>query len=232
MNRYKHLFFDFDNTLIDFSAAEKVALPAIFEEYGVPFTDEVAEFYKILNGKLWKDLEKGLVTKEELFSRRFGETMEHFGKKIDGRKMDEEYRDKLSDTIVYMDGAEEVIEQLSKHFKIYIATNGMVKTQRQRLAATSFESYITRMFVSEETNYQKPQKQFFEYIWNNLNIEPSECLMIGDSYSADMMGGYYAGIDTCWYNPNMKEIQGDHEPTYTISSLYQLVDLLISSKVK
>ena len=53
-------------TLIDFKAAEHVALPAVFKEYAFPLTEEVEAKYKEINSGLWSDLEKGIVTREQL----------------------------------------------------------------------------------------------------------------------------------------------------------------------
>ena len=49
MSHYKKIFFDFDDTLIDFKAAEHVALPAVFKEYAFPLTEEVEAKYKEIN---------------------------------------------------------------------------------------------------------------------------------------------------------------------------------------
>ena len=88
MTQYKHLFFDFDDTLIDFKAAERVALPKVFEEYSCPFTPEIEMYYTALNESLWKALEAGTITREQLMERRFAETMANAGVTVDGKKMD------------------------------------------------------------------------------------------------------------------------------------------------
>ena len=227
MKKYKKLFFDVDDTLIDFKAAEKVALPAVFKEYQMDFTEKVEVYYKTLNRQLWLALERGEITREQLMDRRFGETMQHFGQNIDGRKMDERYRELLVETIVLIEGAEEVLAELSKKYELYIVTNGMIKTQHARLKAANLTSYFTRIFVSEETGYQKPQIEFFNYVFANVeNFEKSTSLIIGDSFSADIIGGFNAGIDTCWYNPHHVKVEASIQPTYVLRNLHDLVGML------
>jgi len=170
MKKYKKLFFDVDDTLIDFKAAEKVALPALFKEYQMDYTEEVEVYYKTLNRQLWLALERGEITREQLMNRRFGETMRHFGQNIDGRKMDERYQELLVETVVLIDGAEQVLSELSKDYELYIVTNGLLKTQLARLNAANLTSYFKRIFVSEETGYQKPQIEFFNYVFANVEI--------------------------------------------------------------
>ena len=58
MNKYTKLFFDFDDTLIDFKAAEKVALPKVFEQYHFPLTETVEMKYREINKALWSDVLK------------------------------------------------------------------------------------------------------------------------------------------------------------------------------
>ena len=50
--------------------------------------------------------------------------------------------------------------------------------------------------------------------------------MIGDSLSSDIKGGFNAGIDTCWFNPLKKENTLGITPTYEISSLLDLKNIL------
>lgn len=50
--------------------------------------------------------------------------------------------------------------------------------------------------------------------------------MLGDSLSSDIKGGINFGIDTCWYNPNKQENPTDLPPTYNISDLMEIVDII------
>ena len=228
MTKYEKLFFDVDDTLIDFKAAEKVALPIVFKEFKMDFTEEVESYYKTLNRQLWTALEQGEITREQLLERRFRETMQHFGQIVDGREMDEQYRSLLVNTVVLIDGAEQVLSQLSKKYELYIVTNGMIKTQHARLNAANLTPYFKRIFVSEETNYQKPQIEFFNYVMSNVkDFKKSTSMIIGDSFSADIVGGFNAGIDTCWLNAHNQKVESTIQPTYIISKLHDLAEVLL-----
>ena len=227
MKKYKKLYFDVDDTLIDFKAAEKVALPALFKEYQMDFTEEVEVYYKTLNRQLWLALERGEITREQLMNRRFGETMRYFGQSINGREMDERYRELLVDTVVLIEGAEQVLSELSKDYELYIVTNGVLETQLARIRAANITSYFKRIFVSEETGYQKPQIEFFNYVFSNVeNFEKPTSLIIGDSITADIMGGFNAGIDTCWFNRYNQTVDISIQPTYVLKDLHELVGML------
>ncbi len=227
MTRYKKLFFDFDDTLVDFKAAEKVALPTVFNEFNFPLTAEVEVIYNRINRSLWDALEVGEVTREQLMDQRFGKTFEHFGIEVNGREVDDRYRQLLAKTIVLIDGAREVLEQLAPNFELYIVTNGMTDTQYARLEAAGLTSYFQQVFVSEEIGYQKPQIQFFDYVFEAIgDVDLASCLIIGDSFSADIAGGVAAGIDTCWFNSNGKRKTQPIEPTYEIAHLPHLLEII------
>lgn len=226
MKNYQYLLFDLDDTLLDFSAAEKHALPKLFAAHGFTLTDENKAIYKQINGALWGALEQGLVTREELMATRFAKTFRVLGKQVDGVAVDREYRDYLTESKVFVPDAFEIIQQLSKQYDLYITSNGISDTQHRRLEITGLVPYFKQVFVSEDTGYQKPMKQFFDYVFERIpNFDVEKTIIIGDSYSADIMGGVAAGIDTCWLNPSGKEATLV-EPTYTITNLRQLITIL------
>ena len=56
--------------------------------------------------------------------------------------------------------------------------------------------------------------------------DKSSVLMVGDSLTSDMRGGEDYGIDTCWYNPSLKENKASVKPTYEVESLLQILELV------
>ena len=51
------LFFDLDNTILDFRLAERNALAAAFAGIGIRPDDEMLDRYSVLNDEQWKLLE-------------------------------------------------------------------------------------------------------------------------------------------------------------------------------
>ena len=226
MKEYKFLLFDLDDTLLDFHAAEQHALPKLFAMHGITLTDEIRALYKQINGALWTALEQGLVTREELMATRFAKTFEALGKCVDGIALDTEYRGYLTESKVFVPDAFSVVQQLSQQYDLFITSNGISDTQHRRLEITGLSPYFKQVFVSEDTGYQKPMKPFFDYVFERIpQFDEQKALIIGDSYSADIMGGAGAGIDTCWLNPTSKQATSV-QPTYTISHLRQLLAIL------
>ena len=68
---YRYFLFDLDQTLLDFHASEQKALGIVLRANGLPFSDEIYQAFKARNKSLWLELEKGTITRTELFTKRF-----------------------------------------------------------------------------------------------------------------------------------------------------------------
>lgn len=68
---YKFLLFDLDHTLLDFDAAEDVALTQLLKEEGVADIQAYKDYYVPMNKALWKDLELKKISKQELVNKRW-----------------------------------------------------------------------------------------------------------------------------------------------------------------
>ncbi len=89
---YKFLLFDLDHTLLDFDAAEDVALTQLLKEEGVEDIQAYKSYYVPMNKTLWKDLEQKKITKADLVNTRFSNLFAHFGTEKDGVYLAERYQ--------------------------------------------------------------------------------------------------------------------------------------------
>ena len=81
--KYKHLFFDLDNTLWDFEKNSREALLNLFNEHKIDEhcdTDfeKFIEIYEAINHELWHLYSLKQTTKEELRYQRFYKAFLHF----------------------------------------------------------------------------------------------------------------------------------------------------------
>ena len=67
---HNNFLFDLDQTLLDFHASEYKALEIVLTRNDLIFTDEVYQAFKATNKSLWLELEKGTITRTELFTKR------------------------------------------------------------------------------------------------------------------------------------------------------------------
>ncbi|EOQ19903.1 YjjG family noncanonical pyrimidine nucleotidase [Bacillus cereus] len=227
MKKYKTLLFDVDDTLLDFQKAEKMALRMLFEEKGIPLTSEVEVQYKTINKSLWDAFEEGKVNRDEVVNTRFSILFKEYGEEVDGILFENNYRSYLEEGNQLIQGAFEFINQIQSEYDLYIVTNGISKTQDKRLRNAGLHTLFQDVFVSEDTGFQKPMKEYFDYVFEQIpNFAPEEGLIIGDSLSADIKGGYVAGIDTCWFNPEKKSNNSEIVPTYEVQNFEELYAIL------
>ncbi|MBF0777846.1 YjjG family noncanonical pyrimidine nucleotidase [Streptococcus cuniculi] len=229
---YKFLLFDLDHTLLDFAAGEELALTQFLEAMGVEDKVAFKDYYKPMNQAMWKDLERGKISKLELINTRFARAFAHFGREVDGREMALLYQEYISQQGQTFEGAVELLEQLKElGYELYGATNGVTYIQENRLAHSPIQSFFKEVFISEQMGTKKPEAFFFEKIAERIaGFKKEQALMIGDSLTADVQGGNNAGIDTIWYNPTSLENHTSAKPTYQVKNYQELLALLQETK--
>lgn len=87
--------------------------------------------------------------------------------------------------------------------------------------------YIDDWGLSYRMSLLKPQPEFFMSICEQMKLQTSEVLMVGDTYSSDIKGGIGAGLETVMIDRNLNQIINapDHRK---IGSLYDLLNLVDS----
>lgn len=221
----KVLLFDLDNTLLDFNAAEKVALSQVFHDYDVAETPENIATYKTINRDLWQRYESGEIPRETITSERFPRLFAAINNPRDGLSAEKEYRYNLGLSKVEVPGAHNVLAQLQKDYMLCLVTNGVADTQKMRLKNTGFGQFFTHVFISDELGVAKPEPAFFDYVTQALpTFSKSEMLVVGDSLASDIKGGNDSHIETAWLNPT--HLPATIQPTYEIAALSELPRLL------
>lgn len=226
---YPILLFDADNTLLDFTKTEEVAFLETMKKHGYPCDEEVKRAYDTINHGLWKQFERGEITRDQVVFTRFGKLFEAIGVEGDGVAFEKEYQETLGAGSYLIDGALELLEELKKikGCECYIVTNGVARTQHRRLEESGIVGYVDGIFISEEIGCQKPSRQFFDVVFAAIGFEKKdEALIIGDSLTSDILGGNNAGIKTCWYNPNGMKNKTAAVVDYEIKYLDELFYIL------
>lgn len=227
MKKYRTILLDADGTIFDFDACEREALRLALVKNGYMYNEDILRLYSGINLALWKRYEKGEVDRNFVIYERFRLLYEELGIQEDGVCLEDDYQEILGSQHFYIEDAPEVLEYLYKRYDLYVVTNGVTTTQLSRFKGSGADKYMKRIFVSEETGFQKPMKEYFDYCFNRIdNISLPETVIIGDSLSSDIKGGNNAGIDTCWFNPmaavNNTKARADIE----IRRLKELMDIL------
>ncbi|MBQ7838997.1 MAG: YjjG family noncanonical pyrimidine nucleotidase [Lachnospiraceae bacterium] len=202
---YRDLMLDMDGTFLDFEAAENNAFYTAMEKFGYTATEEDYQIYKKINQGYWEAHERGEISREALIIARFTSYFEQKGIDQDGAEFEEVYQELLGQGHELIKDAWEVLEYLKSKYRLFVVTNGVESTQRNRLHLSGIEKFMDDIFISGCIGVQKPQKEFFDYCFAHMeNADPEHTIVIGDSLTSDIQGGMNAGIDTCWFNPKGK----------------------------
>ena len=214
--------------MLDFDAAEDVALTQLLKEEGVTDLQAYKDYYVPMNKGSLEGLGAKEISKQELVNTRFSRLFAHFGQEKDGSFLAQRYQFYLAQQGQTLSGAPELLDSLiERDYELYAATNGITAIQTGRLAQSGLSPYFNQVFISEQLQTQKPDALFYEKIGQQIaGFSKEKTLMIGDSLTADIQGGNNAGIATIWYNPHQLENPTQAQPTYEVHSYRDLLDCL------
>ena len=228
--KYTTLLFDADNTLLDFDKAENEALKKVMTDYKLHITEENCRRYSEINDALWKKFEKGEIEKADIKSTRFREFFKFMKveEDYDPLEVNNTYISYLREGGYVIEGANELCKALKeKGYMIYVITNGIAATQARRLSLSGLLPYIDDIFVSETIGFQKPKKEYFDYVLSSIKeTDKNKILVIGDSLSSDIKGAENADLPYIWYNHRKIEIPDTLKAEAVISDIRELHDIL------
>ncbi len=224
--KYRFILLDADNTLMDFDACEKKAFWLTMNDLGISVTDAMYDRYSILNLSCWKELERGLITREELQTKRYIRFANEFSLTIDPKSTNERYISHLSKIGTLIPGAHEFVRTLSKKAELYIITNGLARVQVGRFKNNPLVPYIRDIFISEIVGASKPEKLFFDRVAQKIpNFDPKQAIVIGDSLTSDIKGANNAGLPCIWFNPKGMPA-GDAKIDFIVSGYDEILRIL------
>ena len=227
----KHIFFDLDNTLWDFENNSKKTILELIQEFKLSEKCRClpAAFYKtylLVNQDLWALYRKNAITKEQLRSSRFTNTMLYFGHDDQnlGLLLEENYILRSPQQKGLVEGTIEILEYLSTKYQLHIITNGFKEIQHIKIGNCNLKKYFKNIFISEEIGCNKPNPGIFEFALNHLSALKSETIMIGDDWDADILGAQQFGMSSIYFSRKPNDIENKLVPQ--INNLLQLKEML------
>lgn len=234
MAKYTTVLFDIDDTLLDFAIAYEFALTELLTKRNLPANRDIYDYFKTLNDRLWPRYENGELSINEVRVGRFTHLLDYLGVKnsnLSPEEMNHDFVEGIKKSCVPVENAVKICQILSKHVNLVLVSNSESSIQNQRVKRSGFSEYISHIIISEDTGFQKPQKAFFDYVFKILSesgtFDPKKSIIVGDSLTADILGGKNAGIDTCWFNRYNRINTTEIVPDYKILDLMELETLII-----
>ncbi|OOM69970.1 pyrimidine 5'-nucleotidase YjjG [Clostridium puniceum] len=226
--KYEIIIFDADETLFDFKKSERDAFKNAMLEFNIEYDENYhLKIYQDINTLIWKEFEEGFITQEKLKIERFKRLSDKLKIDFDEYRFSKSYMKHLANGSFLYENSLNLVKKLHKDYKLAIVTNGLKNVQDNRIRKSIIAKYFDAIVISEEVKISKPNPKIFEYALKNMNhTDKSKVLMVGDSLTSDIQGGINFGIDTCWYNPSETQNVTGITPTYEISNLIALNDVL------
>ncbi|MCH7378510.1 MULTISPECIES: YjjG family noncanonical pyrimidine nucleotidase [Acinetobacter] len=223
---YKAIFFDIDDTLLNFSVANRAAFIQSFAEFNLDHDDATYSTYKAINHHLWEKQKLGQITVQDVINNRFKQLFRALNLELNHDHFRDTFQGNLAKQHTLEAGAVEAIDYLSQKYKLFAASNSILIQQKARLDLAGLLPHFSDLYISDDIGYEKPDQRFFETCLHRSQIAKEEVLFIGDSLEADMKGAASCQISTCWYNPNNLPNQLQLNITHTIQHLSDLVKIL------
>ena len=134
----------------------------------------------------------------------------------------------LNKPVELLDGVEDVLSDLSKNYKLILATKGDLLDQERKLEKSGLIDYFHHIEVlsdKKESNYSK--------LLNHLDISPSEFLMVGNSLKSDVLplvnikaNAIHVPFHTTWAHEEVESNDNNIKGYKTVSSLKEILKFL------
>ncbi len=224
MKKYSSVFFDLDDTLLDTSGDEIRSIKKVFEKFNIPYSDDVEYLYR--NKVEWQTFTLGKYDEKAVFTNKFGQVLDMMQIKKNRREMLDMYFEVFCNSHKIISGAKKMLQSLKDSgYRLYITSNGYTDVQRKKLVDSKLDKFFNGVFVSEDIDYRKPSKSFFDYVFGRVpESNRGKVLVVGDAQSTDVLGAKNAGFDCCWYNSS--RVTPKYKSKYEITKISELTDIL------
>lgn len=205
----KHVCFDLDGTLVRSAKTIYKTTISAFEHLGIQYSLPEADFNQMI-GQHFHDI-----------FRQFKITVPDFEQFIKVYK--KLYFDFMNDSELY-DGAHKTLSSLkSNNIKVSLLTTKAQDQAEKIISHFKLDEYFDLIMGRRDGIPHKPSPAPLLMICNELNIDVSQTLMVGDT-ELDILCGQNAGAKTCAVTFGYREtdILKSYKPDFLINSLSEI----------
>lgn len=149
--QFEWLLFDLDNTILDFSASSKLAFSAVYEALEVDKTlKDVYRLYSGINHNVWQEREAGMLSATEVKTKRWTLLCDVLDIEKDPSYLNDVYFEGIKKHVLFVEGAEDMLEQLVGKYRMMVVTNGLSEVQWSRINDTNIQRFFEHIVISDE----------------------------------------------------------------------------------
>ena len=186
------MLFDFDNTLVDLTAGDLVAIAAFLDAARAPI--DPVDFHRsslqVLAAMDHAGERPGPAVHRERLSRTCA---------LVGVPWQDHYEGiflaSFGNQAAVLPGVPEALDWIRPRARIGLVTNSVLgQLQRDRIAASGLEGYFDVIAIGSEVGAYKPDAAIFTWAAGQLDLETAACAFVGDSEHHDVAGARRAGM--------------------------------------
>ena len=212
------VFFDVDDTLVDFDAAARGAFGTIFGEQA-----DYAAWTAL--SRQWYPRHPKALSWEAMRVGRTGAFLESLGRTDDPHATEARRMGIIEQTYEVFDDVHPSLAQLRRRgVKLGVITNSESAHQRRKLARVALADAFDVVVISGEVGASKPDRAIFEHACAAIDVPADEALHVGDRLDLDALGAHDAGLHGVWLDRSGSDV--DEHRVSVVQSLAELPALL------
>lgn len=114
----------------------------------------------------------------------------------DAPELTRTYREAIGESIAPVEGAESVLADIRKRYRVGLLTDGPGETQRDKLRRLGWEDAFDAVVVTGPIGAPKPDRRAFEAIAAELGVDSAAAVYVGNDPERDIAGAAAAGFKT------------------------------------
>lgn len=190
---FKAVLFDLDGTLLNRDKSVELFINKQYERLyellsHIPKEQYISRFIELDNhGYVWKD---------KVYQQLISEFNIPF---VTWEELLQDYVQQFKHHCVGFPHIHKMLEELKNNkIALGLITNGYGQFQMDNIKALDIEKYFDVILVSEWEGIKKPNPQIFMNALEQLNVEPSESVFIGDHPENDVKAAQNVGMKGIW----------------------------------
>jgi len=202
------VFFDLDDTLFDHTHATSQSLRRLLDDEpilrGWTFADLQRKNDEILND-LHPHVLAGTLPLDEARESRFRQLIAAVSPAdvaaTNAMRLARRHRAEYERNWRAVPGAVEICMALrARGLHVGIVTNNLTEEQEMKLARVGLTPHVDALITSADVGATKPDVRIFQAALDRFSVTARETVMVGDSWSVDVLGAMAAGIRAVWFN--------------------------------
>jgi HAD superfamily hydrolase (TIGR01549 family) len=200
------VLFDVDDTIFDHAFTCRAAIAELRSEYPQFRTrtlNQLAnEYYRILDTQSYT-ASRSPAGYGRLRAERFRLLAAQCSWKIErpqAKEISRQYREEYMRLRRPVPGAVTFVRRTAKRARVGMVTNNEYHEQEEKLRFLGLSQVVDPLVVSAEEHVAKPDPRIFRIALERAGARPNETVMVGDSWTNDVLGARAAGIRPVWFN--------------------------------